>query len=237
MGVYDLPATIDHVLAVSNQRSLYYVGHSMGSSMFFVLTSTLPHYNSKIRIMFGFGPAAFNSHIRNNVFRIAACSRVGVSCNILIKNKLLLLFIPLSLRTEHGASTVPRHPRFLFQFLGSIRHLVGLLGGGISPAQGLYLHRTTQHRETQTHIHALSRIRTCDPNVRAADDSTCLRPLGHWDRPLIIKINIKLSWQLSQNYLIVWGLANNWTVRILRLSRRWCFKSRSSGLWRRVVLR
>jgi len=33
--------------------------------------------------------------------------------------------------------------------------LVGLLGGGISPAQGLYLHRTTQHnteRRRQTSI-------------------------------------------------------------------------------------
>jgi hypothetical protein len=95
---------------------------------------------------------------------------------------LLLLFIPLSLRTEHRASTVPRHPRLLFQFLGSIRHLVGLHGGGISPAQGLYLHRTTQHRKTQTNIHAPSRIRICDPSVRAAEDSPCLRPLGHWDR-------------------------------------------------------
>jgi len=25
-------------------------------------------------------------------------------------------------------------------------------------------------------------------------------------------------------------------LRILRLSRRWCFTSRSSGLWHRVVL-
>jgi hypothetical protein len=63
---------------------------------------------------------------------------------------LLLLFIPLSLSMEHRASTVPRHLRILFQFLGSIRQLVGLLGGGISPAQGLYLQRTTQHRKTQT---------------------------------------------------------------------------------------
>jgi hypothetical protein len=91
----------------------------------------------------------------------------------------LLLFISLSLLTEHRASTVPRHPRLLFQFLGSIRHLVGLLGRGISPAQGLYLRRTTQHRETQTHIHAPIRIRKCDPIVRAVEDSTCLRSLGY----------------------------------------------------------
>jgi hypothetical protein len=62
------------------------------------------------------------------------------------------------------------------------RHLVGLLGWGISPTQGLYRHRTTQHRNTRTHIHAPSRIRTCDPNVQAVVDSTCPRLLSHWDR-------------------------------------------------------
>jgi hypothetical protein len=34
----------------------------------------------------------------------------------------------------------------------------------ISPSQGLYLHRTTQHRKTRTNIHALSGIRTHDPS-------------------------------------------------------------------------
>jgi hypothetical protein len=46
--------------------------------------------------------------------------------------------------------------------------MVGLLGRGISPTQGLYRHRTTQHRNTRTHIHDPSRIRTCDPNVQTA---------------------------------------------------------------------
>jgi hypothetical protein len=32
----------------------------------------------------------------------------------------------------------------------------------MSPSQGLYLHRTTQHRKTRTNIHALSWIRTHD---------------------------------------------------------------------------
>jgi len=30
-------------------------------------------------------------------------------------------------------------------------HLVGLLGPRIGTTQGLYLHRTTQHRKTRTH--------------------------------------------------------------------------------------
>jgi len=61
-------------------------------------------------------------------------------------------------------------------------HLVGLLGRGVGPTQGLYLHRTTRHRKTQKHIHASSEIRTHDSSVRAVEDSTCLRRCGHWDR-------------------------------------------------------
>jgi hypothetical protein len=46
--------------------------------------------------------------------------------------------------------------------------------GDQSNARHLPTHRTTQHRNTQTHIHAPSRIRTWDLNVQAVEDSTCL---------------------------------------------------------------
>jgi hypothetical protein len=46
--------------------------------------------------------------------------------------------------------------------------MVGLLGRVISPSQGLYLHRTTQHRKTRTYIHVLSEIRTHDPSNQPA---------------------------------------------------------------------
>jgi hypothetical protein len=48
------------------------------------------------------------------------------------------------------------------RFLELFRHTVGLLGRVISPWQGLYLHRTTQHRKTRANINALSGIRTHD---------------------------------------------------------------------------
>jgi hypothetical protein len=54
------------------------------------------------------------------------------------------------------------------RFLELFRHLVGFLGRVISPSQGLYLHRTTQHRKTRTDIHALSGIRTHDPSNQPA---------------------------------------------------------------------
>jgi hypothetical protein len=62
---------------------------------------------------------------------------------------------------------------------------VGLLGRGMSPSQGLYLH-TEQHKHRisahNTNNHALSGIQTHDPRVRAGEDGSCLRPRGHYDR-------------------------------------------------------
>jgi hypothetical protein len=54
------------------------------------------------------------------------------------------------------------------RFLELFRHMVGLLGRVISPSQGLYLHRITQHRRLGTYIHALSGIRTHDPSNQPA---------------------------------------------------------------------
>jgi hypothetical protein len=54
------------------------------------------------------------------------------------------------------------------RFLELFRQMVGILGRVISPSQGLYLHRTTQHRKTRTNIHALSGIRTHDPGNQPA---------------------------------------------------------------------
>jgi predicted alpha/beta hydrolase len=59
MGIYDLPAVIDYVLGKTGRKDLYYIGHSMGTSMFFVLTSSLPQYNAKIRLMTSLAPIAY----------------------------------------------------------------------------------------------------------------------------------------------------------------------------------
>jgi hypothetical protein len=54
------------------------------------------------------------------------------------------------------------------RFLKLFKHMVGLLGRVISPSKGLYLHRTRKHRKTRKNIHALSGIRTHDPNNQPA---------------------------------------------------------------------
>jgi hypothetical protein len=52
---------------------------------------------------------------------------------------------------------------YFFSSLIYFRHMVGLLWRVISSSQGLYLHRTTQHRQRRTSIYALSGIGTHDP--------------------------------------------------------------------------
>jgi hypothetical protein len=68
-----------------------------------------------------------------------------------------------------GSIVLLDHGRLIYRrFLELFRHMLGLLGRVISPSQGLYLHRTTQHRKTWTNINAFSGIRTHDPSNQPA---------------------------------------------------------------------
>lgn len=62
MGYYDVPAMVDLILAESGANQLFYVGHSMGTTMFYVMCSTRPEYNRKVRAMFSLAPVAFMDH-------------------------------------------------------------------------------------------------------------------------------------------------------------------------------
>lgn len=63
MGMYDLPAVFDYALNVTGKPDLYYAGHSMGTTMFFVCMATRPEYNSKIRLMNALAPVSFTEHM------------------------------------------------------------------------------------------------------------------------------------------------------------------------------
>jgi lysosomal acid lipase/cholesteryl ester hydrolase len=67
MGIYDLPAVVDYILNVTGDQKLYYIGHSMGTTMFYTFLSERPQYNGKIRAMFSLAPIAFCSHMANPV--------------------------------------------------------------------------------------------------------------------------------------------------------------------------
>jgi hypothetical protein len=102
---------------------------------------------------------------------------MGVTYHSFCLQFLLLLLLLLLL--SHFSLCIFKASDFFFLLMDPLDIWQDSLVGGSVQRQGLYLHGTTRHKETQTHIHALSRIRTCDPNVRAAEDSTCLRLRGY----------------------------------------------------------
>jgi hypothetical protein len=61
-------------------------------------------------------------------------------------------------------------------------YLVGFLGQGISKTQGLYLHRTTQHRKNADKHPCSERGSKPRSQCSSGRRNTCLRPRGHWDR-------------------------------------------------------
>ncbi|KXJ78622.1 hypothetical protein RP20_CCG004106 [Aedes albopictus] len=72
IGLYDLPTMIDYVLKKTNQPSLHYVGHSQGTTAFFVMASLKPEYNSKILSMQALAPVAFMGQMKSPFIRAVA---------------------------------------------------------------------------------------------------------------------------------------------------------------------
>lgn len=70
MGVIDLPTMIDYVLEQTGQENLFYIGHSQGTTTFYVMASQLPEYNAKIRAMFSLAPIAYMSHMTSPLMQI-----------------------------------------------------------------------------------------------------------------------------------------------------------------------
>jgi hypothetical protein len=110
---------------------------------------------------------------------------------LLQKNETIDFFFPVALQSlmDLGRLTYRR-------FLELFRQMVGLLGRVISPSQGLYLLRTTQHRKTRTNIHALSGIRPHDPSNQLAKTHASDRTatVTGWYRSILC---IKFSWSVD----------------------------------------
>ena len=58
MGKYDIPAAVDFILGETKEEKLYYIGHSMGTTMFWVALNEHPSLKDKISLMVAMGPVA-----------------------------------------------------------------------------------------------------------------------------------------------------------------------------------
>jgi len=71
MGVYDLPANFDYIMELTGTDGLYYAGHSMGTTMFWICMAERPEYNAKIKLMNALAPVAHTEHMISPIRLIA----------------------------------------------------------------------------------------------------------------------------------------------------------------------
>lgn len=70
MGSIDLPAMIDYILSVNDDYpKIHYIGHSQGTTAYFIMCSERPGYNDKILLMQAFGPLAFMGNASSKLGR------------------------------------------------------------------------------------------------------------------------------------------------------------------------
>uniref|UniRef100_A0A6P7GTJ9 Lipase n=1 Tax=Diabrotica virgifera virgifera TaxID=50390 RepID=A0A6P7GTJ9_DIAVI len=76
MGIYDLPAIVSYISNITGKGGdLLYIGHSMGTTQFFVFSSLFPKLAAKhIKLMVGLAPTAYMTHIRSPIRYLAPFS-------------------------------------------------------------------------------------------------------------------------------------------------------------------
>ncbi|XP_039148048.1 lipase 3 isoform X2 [Drosophila simulans] len=100
IGIYDLPAIVDYVLARTNRRQLHYVGHSQGTTVLLVLLSQRPEYNARFANAALMAPVAFLQHLSSPPLRLLARDS---SMATLLLNKLgLHELLPATALTQVG---------------------------------------------------------------------------------------------------------------------------------------
>jgi len=55
IAIYDVAASIDHILTYTGQSKLSMIGHSAAGNEFYALLSEKPSYNEKIKVMISWG--------------------------------------------------------------------------------------------------------------------------------------------------------------------------------------
>lgn len=75
MGIYDLPAAVSYI---TNMRFLplhAYIGHSMGTTAFYVMATERPQITQMVEAMISLAPVAFLQHIQSPVRYLAPFSK------------------------------------------------------------------------------------------------------------------------------------------------------------------
>ncbi|KAL6417511.1 hypothetical protein ACFW04_012681 [Cataglyphis niger] len=67
LGIYDLPAMITFITKKRSQPLHTYIGHSMGTTTFYVMSSERPEITGMVKLMISLAPTAFINHMRSPI--------------------------------------------------------------------------------------------------------------------------------------------------------------------------
>lgn len=69
MGIYDLPSTINYISNITNNKVIM-VGHSLGTSISFIMESERPEMANKVKLIISLGPAILfeNQNYNSKIF-------------------------------------------------------------------------------------------------------------------------------------------------------------------------
>ncbi|KAH8401419.1 hypothetical protein KR009_005350 [Drosophila setifemur] len=70
IGIYDLPAMIDKVLYETGMDNVTYVGHSQGTTSFFVLNTMIPDFKRRIHSAHLLAPVAWMGHMESPLAKV-----------------------------------------------------------------------------------------------------------------------------------------------------------------------
>ncbi|XP_072947431.1 lipase 3-like [Epargyreus clarus] len=109
IGNIDLPTMIDYALEYTGKEKLHYIGHSQGTTAFFVMGSLRPDYNKKIISMHAMAPVAYMANNRHLLFvAIAPYSRdISLIANLIgigefAPNNMLMTWAGQALCSDEG---------------------------------------------------------------------------------------------------------------------------------------
>lgn len=83
LGVFDISAVIDFILEKTNKTKINYIGHSMGTTMLFVLLSENPSYNNKINSMIALAPVANTTFVKSPLRIFSSALKNNIITNII----------------------------------------------------------------------------------------------------------------------------------------------------------
>ncbi|XP_062545372.1 lipase 3-like [Armigeres subalbatus] len=123
IGLYDLTAMIDYVLKKTGSKSIHYVGHSQGTTAFFVMASLKPSYNAKIRTMHALAPVAFMSRLKSPFIRaiVPVSNQLEWTLRMLGVNE----FMPSNKMLDSGGQKACKDTSMFQEICANVLFLIG----------------------------------------------------------------------------------------------------------------